>query len=74
MVIKPANGATGYLIWCGGDKYVFRVYDKEHNFVDYDILHHDLQVVILEDDATFYETENKNYLDHEEYLVLNEKN
>ena len=64
MVIKPANGATGYLIWCGGDKYVFRVYDREHNFVDYDITHFDLQVVII-DDANFYETEDGNFLDYE---------
>ena len=65
---KPAKGTIGFIMRDATDnKHFFRVYDKDHNFVDYDILHHDLQVVILEDDATFYETENKNYLDHEDY-------
>mgnify|MGYP003339478920 CR=1 FL=1 len=71
---KSAKGTIGFIMRNFGGGHFFRVYDKDHNFVDYDILHHDLQVVILEEDATFYETDNRNYLDHEEYLVLNEKN
>ena len=62
--IKPANGATGYLIWCGGDKYVFRVYDKEHNFVDYDIKHCDMKIQIQDEDAHFYETDDYAHVDH----------
>jgi hypothetical protein len=64
---KPAKGTIGFImrVFDGtNDTHVFRVYDKDHNFIDYDINHYDLQVVILEDDATFYETEKGNYLDH----------
>jgi hypothetical protein len=62
---KPAKGATGYLIRVG-DGHVFRVYDKGHihKFVDYDILHYDLEIKILEDDAVFYRSEFGNYLDY----------
>ena len=61
---KPAKGTIGFIMRsCVGDGHFFRVYDKDYNFKDYDILHHDLQVVIIED-ATFYETERGSYLDH----------
>ena len=65
MKSKPAKGTRGFIMRSAvGDGHFFRVYDHNHNFKDYDILHFDLEVVILEDDATFYETENRNYLDH----------
>jgi hypothetical protein len=64
MVIKPANGQTGYLIWCGGDRYVFRVYDQEHNFVDYDIKHSDMRIQIQDEDAHFYAEGEDNWVDH----------
>lgn len=63
MNIKSANGATGYLIRTG-DTVVFRVYDKNHNFVDYDILHYDMRVQIQEDDAVFYESDDRAWIDH----------
>ena len=63
---KPAKGTIGFLMRNAFDNSsFFRVYDKDHNFIDYDITHHDLQVVIIED-ATFYETDKGNYLDYEE--------
>lgn len=64
MNIKPANGATGYLIWCGGERYVFRIYDKNHDFVDYDIRHCDMKIQIQESDAYFYEDATGNTIDH----------
>jgi len=33
---------------------MFRVYDAEHNFVDYDLQHSDLCVTICDEDAYFY--------------------
>lgn len=64
--VKSANGVSGCIIYIHGlDKFMFRVYDKEHNFVDYDILHNDLTVTIDDEDAEFYEySDGRAYLDH----------
>jgi hypothetical protein len=60
---KPAAGVTGYLIRVG-DSFMFRVQNKDFTFVDYDILHYDLEIKILEDDAVLYRSEFGNYLDY----------
>lgn len=60
---KPAAGVKGYLIRVG-DTFVFRVQNKDFTFVDYDILHYDLEIKIIEDDAIFYRSEFGNYLDY----------
>jgi hypothetical protein len=63
----PANGTTGILIACQYDnmqpKIVFRVYNSglDFSYVDYDIVHSDLQVTICDQDAYFYDGL---YLDH----------
>lgn len=51
-----ANGEVGYLIYCHAtNRHVFRVYtNAPHDFVDYDILHNDLKVKIIDADAHFY--------------------
>ena len=54
MKPKSANGVEGHLIYTHGGKYMFRVYDAEHNFVDYDLQHSDLCVTINDEDAYFY--------------------
>jgi hypothetical protein len=54
MKPKSANGVEGHLIYTLGGKYLFRVYDSEHNFVDYDLQHSDLRVTICDPDAYFY--------------------
>ena len=54
MKPKSANGVTGHLIYTLNGKYMFRVYDAEHNFVDYDLQHSDLCVTIIDEDAYFY--------------------
>ena len=62
---KPAKGTKGFLIYTMNDEYVFRVYKEDHTFTDYDILHCDLELTIMDDDATFYEFEDgRNILDH----------
>ena len=54
MKPRSANGVEGHLIYTLNGKYMFRVYDAEHNFVDYDLQHNDLCVTICDEDAYFY--------------------
>ena len=62
--IESADGREGYLIWCGGDRYVFRIYDLYHNFVDYDLRHSDMRVQIIDPDAFFYTNKTGAWVDH----------
>ena len=64
MQIESADGQEGCLIWCGGDRYVFRVYTETHDFVDYDICHTDMRVVIRDLDAYFYTDGAEARVDH----------
>jgi hypothetical protein len=43
---------------------VFRVYDADHNFVDYVLDHSDLTVTIDDEDAYFYRDKQGDKLDH----------
>lgn len=58
-----ANGVKGILIKTHTG-YMFRVYDAEYNFIDYDLLHSDLCVTITDSDATFYSDDKGARLDH----------
>jgi hypothetical protein len=60
---QQAKGVKGYIIRVL-DGHVFRVYNKDFTFVDYDILHYDLEIQILEKDAMLYRSEFGNYLDY----------
>jgi hypothetical protein len=65
MKIESADGQEGYLIWCGGDRYVFRIYKEAPNdFVDYDLRHSDMRVRIVDSDAFFYTDEQGACIDH----------
>ena len=65
MKIESADGQKGYLIWCGGDRYVFRIYDKAPDkFTDYDICHTDMRVKIIDSDAFFYIDGDEARVDH----------
>ena len=65
MKIESADGQEGILIWCGSDRYVFRVYTAPpEEFVDYDICHTDMRVVIRDLDAYFYTDETGARVDH----------
>jgi len=59
----PANGTRGILINVLG-KTMFRVYDKDHNFIDYELHHSDLSVIIDDEDAYFYQHKDRMILDH----------
>ena len=63
--MKPvsANGVSGHLISVEG-RTMFRVYDQDHNFTDYDLYHSDLEVTITDPDAYFYRDEFTDRLDH----------
>ena len=62
--IESADGQEGYLIWCGGDRYMFRIYNEVHDFVDYDICHTDMRVKIMDSDAFFYTRDKDTWVDH----------
>jgi hypothetical protein len=65
MKIESADGREGILIWCGGDRYVFRIYsDTPHKFVDYDLRHSDMKIKIIDSDAFFYSDETSACVDH----------
>jgi hypothetical protein len=60
---QSAKGVKGYIIRVL-DGYVFRVYNDDYTFVDYEILHYDLEIQILEKDAMLYRSEFGDYLDY----------
>jgi hypothetical protein len=64
MTPKSANGLRGHIIDSFDGAHYFRVYDKDHNFTDYDLRHCDLTVVIDDEDAYLYEDELGERLDH----------
>jgi sporulation protein YlmC with PRC-barrel domain len=70
MKPRSANGVEGHLIYTQTGKYMFRVYDVEHNFVDYALQHSDLCVTICDEDAYFY---LNSVLDHAPTTLGHEK-
>jgi len=60
---ERAIGVRGQLIRTLGDV-VFRVYDAEYNFVDYEITNHDCEVVIIDPDAAFIRNAAGDFLDY----------
>ena len=61
---KSANGVRGHLLNLIDGTMVFRVYDADHNFVDYVLDHSDLTVTIDDEDAYFYRDKQGDKLDH----------
>ena len=61
---KSANSVEGCLIRGHDGTYYFRVYDADHNFVDYDVMHSDLSITITDPDAYFYRGDGIDRLDH----------
>lgn len=60
---QRAIGVRGMLIQCLNEV-VFRVYDRDHNFVDYEITNHDCEVVIIDPDAALIRNEAGDFLDY----------
>jgi hypothetical protein len=63
-IAKSATGVEGCLIRGHDGEYYFRVYDADHNFVDYDLMHSDLSITITDPDAFFYREDDRDILDH----------
>lgn len=59
---RPATGVKGVLL-SASTGYTFRVYKEEGSFTDYDIHHPDMEVQIIDEDASFYEDASGAYLD-----------
>ena len=64
MKVTSADGVKGHIIVSFDGRYFFRVYDADHNFVDYSFLHSDLTVTITDPDAYFYSGGGIHRLDH----------
>ena len=64
---ERAIGTRGVLIRVGGPsgyEVMFRVYDSEHNFVDYEITNHDCEVVIIDPHAALIRGPAGDFLDY----------
>jgi len=67
MCIKTAKGVKGFILGAGLNypPVFFRVYDEEGGFKDYNLLHNDLEIEIICDDAILEEkSEGGNTLDY----------
>lgn len=65
MSEKAAVGTKGFIMRSGVDNsFFFRVYKENGDFVDYDIMHYDMEVMILEDSAVLVERNGDNYIDY----------
>jgi len=75
--VRPARGTRGFVLRSfdehGHVAYLFRVYAHGGSFRDYTLLHSDLEVEIVDDEAVFYE-DGEPRLDHSpKTLGLNSK-
>ena len=62
---ERAIGTKGFLIRSGvDDQILFRVYDKEHAFVDYEITNHDCEIVIIDPSAALIRNDAGDFLDY----------
>lgn len=59
-----AIGQRGFLIRGTGDELWFRVYDPDHNFIDYEITHHDCEIVIIDPSAALIRNDAGDFLDY----------
>lgn len=58
-----ARGTRGFLLRSinsdGSSRYLFRVYGVGHSFRDYELLHSDLEIEIVDEEAVLYEREDE---------------
>jgi hypothetical protein len=60
---RPAKGKRGFLLYSPARKeYFFRAYDGE-NFTDYNLLAEEIEVEMVGDWVSLYESEERNVLD-----------
>ena len=63
-ISKPALGQRGMLIRGMDGQIWFRQYDENHDFVDYDILHYDCEIEIVDSSAELVQNEHGDFLDY----------
>ena len=61
---ERAIGQRGFLIRGIDDEIWFRVYHEDKNFTDYEITHHDCEVVIIDPSAAFIRNDAGDFLDY----------
>jgi hypothetical protein len=61
---KRAIGQRGFLIRGLGDEIWFRVYHPDKSFTDYDITHHDCEIVIIDPSAALIHNDAGEFLDY----------
>jgi len=64
MNVRPARGTRGFLLRSVDGTYFFRIYGADRSFRDYALQHSDLEIEIVDDEATFYEDDEHPKLDH----------
>lgn len=65
MKTRKAKNVSGKLCRSIKGKYFLRVYSTDKKeFTDYDLFHSDLSITITDNEATIYESDEKNYIDH----------
>lgn len=60
---ERAIGQRGFLIR-GLDEVWFRVYHPDKSFTDYEITHHDCEIVIIDPSAALISNESGDFLDY----------
>ena len=61
---EQAIGTRGFLIRGINDETWFRVYHPDKSFTDYEITHHDCEVVIIDPSAALIKGEAGDFLDY----------
>lgn len=61
---RAAVGTRGFIMRSADGGHFFRVYDGHGDFVDYDIMHYDMEVQILEESAVLVDAGANSYIDY----------
>lgn len=73
--VERAIGIRGVLIRSMvDDQILFRVYDNDHNFVDYEITNYDCEVLIIDPSAALIRNQAGDFLDYTEEAMGVSKN
>jgi hypothetical protein len=64
MTEERAIGARGFLIRGLGNEIWFRMYHPDKSFTDYDITHHDCEIVIIDPSAALIKSDAGEFLDY----------
>ena len=60
----PAQGQRGILIRSIDDRFYFRQYTSDYDFVDYEITNHDMEIEIVDPDAALIRNQRGDFLDY----------